>query len=218
MAAKKARASAGATVRILGVDPGTLFCGYGVVEVPAEQSAIRPRYVECGVIELESGAPLPARLHMLAGELREVIRELRPDELSLEAAFHGVNARSALLLGHARGVIMLLGAEASLPLGEYPPATVKRAVAGHGRAQKAEVQRVVSWLLGLRTPPSTDASDALAIALCHAYHRGAASLSKGVAKAASEQQAQVRAQVRARARVQSRSAIARAAGRSAPSS
>jgi crossover junction endodeoxyribonuclease RuvC len=176
MAAAKTRAQAGATVRILGIDPGTLFCGYGVVEVPAGRAAIRPRYVECGVIELEAGAPLPLRLQVLAGELREVIRELRPDELSLEAAFHGVNARSALLLGHARGVIMLLGAEAGLPLGEYPPATVKRAVAGHGRAQKGEVQRVVSWLLGLRTPPRTDAADALAIALCHAYHRGSAAL------------------------------------------
>lgn len=163
----------GSTIRILGIDPGTIACGYGVVEVPRERGAVKPRYIECGVIELDRHAALPLRLQVLASELREVIGELRPDELSLEAAFHGVNARSALLLGHARGVIMLLGAEAGLPLGEYPPATVKRSVAGHGRAQKAEVQRVISWLLGLRTPPRTDAADALAIALCHAYHRGA---------------------------------------------
>ncbi|MFO0574677.1 MAG: crossover junction endodeoxyribonuclease RuvC [Polyangia bacterium] len=180
------------TIRILGVDPGTVACGYGVVDVPGERAAMKPRYVECGVIELDAKSPLSSRLVTLAAELREVIDELRPDELSLEAAFHGVNARSALLLGHARGVIMLLGAEASLPIGEYPPATVKRAVAGHGRAQKTEVQRVVSWLFGLRTAPRTDAADALAIALCHAYHRASPTLR--VARSASQPRRSVASQ------------------------
>ena len=169
-------ARAARSIRILGIDPGTVACGYGVVDVPGARAATKPRYVECGVIELDAKSPLPARLCVLARELREIITELHPDELSLESAFHGVNARSALRLGHARGVIMLLGAEASLPIGEYPPATVKRAVAGHGRAQKADVQRVISWLFGLRTTPRTDAADALAIALCHAYHRASPTL------------------------------------------
>lgn len=163
------RAGSVRSVRILGIDPGTIACGYGVVEVTPGR---RPRYVECGVLELEERAALSHRLVQLARDLREILAELQPDEVALEAVFHGKNAQSALRLGHARGVAMLIAAEAELPLSEYPPATVKRAVAGHGRAQKAEVQRVVSWLCGLRTLPRTDAADALAIALCHGYHRG----------------------------------------------
>lgn len=160
-------------IRILGIDPGTLRCGYGVVEVSEVRAIAKPRYVECGVIELSGKLSLSERLRLLATDLREVLTELRPDEVSLEAAFHGVNAQSALRLGHARGVIMLLVAEAGLPLGEYPPATVKRSVAGHGRAGKEEVQRVVTWLCALQRAPRPDAADALAIALCHAFHREA---------------------------------------------
>ena len=160
-------------IRILGIDPGTLRCGYGVVEVSEVRAIAKPRYIECGVIELNGKLSLSERLRLLATDLREVLAELRPDEVSLEAAFHGVNAQSALRLGHARGVIMLLVAEAGLPLGEYPPATVKRAVAGHGRAGKQEVQRVVTWLCALQRAPRPDAADALAIALCHAFHREA---------------------------------------------
>ena len=160
-------------IRILGIDPGTLRCGYGVVEVSELRALAKPRYVECGVIELSGKLPLSERLRLLATDLREVLAELRPDEVSLEAAFHGVNAQSALRLGHARGVIMLLVAEAGLPLGEYPPATVKRSVAGHGRAGKQEVQRVVTWLCALQRAPRADAADALAIALYHAFHREA---------------------------------------------
>ncbi len=158
-------------VRILGVDPGTIHCGYGIVEVTGSVAFHRPHYIECGVIELDGRRALPARLRALASDLREVIGEFNPDEVALEAAFHGVNAQSALRLGHARGVIMLLAAEADLPLAEYAPTTVKRAVAGHGRAQKDEVQRLVSTLCRLQTPPRTDAADALAIAICHAQHR-----------------------------------------------
>lgn len=158
-------------IRILGIDPGTLRCGYGVVEVSATRALAKPKYVECGVIELSGKLSLSERLRLLASDLREVLTELKPDEVSLEAAFHGVNAQSALRLGHARGVIMLLVAEAGLPLGEYAPATVKRAVAGHGRAGKHEIQKVVTWLCALHKPPPADAADALAIALCHAFHR-----------------------------------------------
>jgi crossover junction endodeoxyribonuclease RuvC len=161
--------------RILGIDPGTLYCGYGIIEVTA-RAAAKPRYVECGVIELNGRLSLAARLRLLASDLREVLSELRPDEVALEAAFHGVNAQSALRLGHARGVIMLLVAEAGLPLGEYPPATVKKSVAGHGRATKEEIQRVVTWLCALKRAPRADAADALAIALCHAFHRSTPAL------------------------------------------
>lgn len=167
----------GCMTRILGVDPGTLHCGYAVVEVSAGPGAQKPRYIECGVIELPAQAPIEHRLKLLAADLREVIRELRPDELAIECAFAGKNVRSALLLGQARGAILLVGAEANLPCSEYPPATVKKTVCGNGRAQKSEVQRIVSWLCKLRTPPPTDASDAVAIALCHAFHAPSRSIS-----------------------------------------
>jgi crossover junction endodeoxyribonuclease RuvC len=159
------------SVRILGVDPGTIHCGYGVVEISGSAAFNRPRYLECGVIELDRRRTLPERLRALASDLREVIAELRPQEVALESVFHGVNIQSALRLGHARGVIMLLAAEADLPLAEYPPATVKRAVAGHGQAQKEQVQRMICVLCGLTTTPGPDAADALAIAICHAQHR-----------------------------------------------
>ena len=102
-----------APLRVLGVDPGTRLCGYGVVEVSPPG---RPRYVECGVLQLDAGLPLPKRLQQLALELREVVAELRPQVLALEAIFHGKNAQSALRLGYARGVIMLLAMEAGLAI------------------------------------------------------------------------------------------------------
>jgi crossover junction endodeoxyribonuclease RuvC len=153
-------------VRILGIDPGSRLCGYGVVDIAPGQ---KPRYVECGVLQLKETSPLPFRLRQLHDDLGEVIAELRPDEMSLEAIFHGKNAQSALRLGYARGVVMLLAEQRGLRLHEYPPATVKRAVAGNGRAAKEEVQRMVRWLCGLRHTPQADAADALALALCHAY-------------------------------------------------
>lgn len=158
-------------VRILGIDPGSIHCGYGVVEVSGPVTFSRPRYIECGVIELNARRGLPERLASLAGDLREILDEMAPQEVALEAAFHGKNAQSALRLGHARGVIMMLVAEAKIPLFEYAPAKVKRAVAGNGRAQKDEVQRIVSVLCSLKETPRTDAADALAIAICHAQYR-----------------------------------------------
>lgn len=172
--------AAPATVRILGIDPGTIHCGYGVIELARDSGAFsRPRYVECGVIELNPRGDLASRLRALAADMRDVIAEFGPHEVSLESVYHGVNAQSALRLGHARGVIMLIAAEADLPVFEYPPATVKRAVAGNGRAQKSEVSRIVSYLCALKTAPPLDASDALALALCHAQKRGRPTVSAG---------------------------------------
>ncbi|HMU40323.1 MAG TPA: crossover junction endodeoxyribonuclease RuvC [Pseudomonadota bacterium] len=158
-------------LRILGVDPGTLRCGYAVIEQQVSDRLAKPQYIECGVIELPSQESIETRLRLLAADLREVIEEFHPSELSIESAFSGVNVRSALLLGQARGVILLVGAEAGLGCAEYPPATIKKTVCGHGRATKQEVQKVVSWLCKLASPPPADAADAVAIALCHAFHR-----------------------------------------------
>lgn len=171
-------------LRILGIDPGTLRCGYAVVETDAGQTITQPRYIECGVIELPASASIAERLRLLASDLRDVIAEFSPTELAIESAFAGVNVRSALLLGQARGAILLVGAEAGLACHEYPPATVKKTVCGNGRAQKAEVQRVVSWLCKLATHPPTDAADAVAIALCHAFHQPARTLTAKANQAA----------------------------------
>ena len=157
-------------MRILGVDPGTRRCGYGVLDV----EGMELRYVECGVIEPPAKAPLAARLGELAVSLREVIVELRPGEVAVEEVFHGVDASAALRLGHARGVILAVAGEAGLPVVGYPPAKIKKAVTGRGAAGKPQVAGVVRSLLGLRRTPAPDAADALAAAICHAFHRSLA--------------------------------------------
>jgi crossover junction endodeoxyribonuclease RuvC len=153
-------------LRILGIDPGSRRCGYGVLE---RLGPGRIRYLECGVLETSATASLPTRLYDIGRGLREVIQELEPEVTAVEGVFHGKNARSALQLGHARGVALLAAAEASLAVFEYPPATVKRQVAGSGGATKQQVQKMVRTLLDLKRTPPIDASDALAVAICHAF-------------------------------------------------
>ena len=111
---------------------------------------------------------MPERLALIARTLEEIIDELTPDELALEKAYHGRNASSALKLGQARGAIMVVGSRRGLAVHEYAPARIKRSVAGNGRATKEQVQARVTMMCDLESTPSTDAADALAIALCHA--------------------------------------------------
>ncbi len=160
-----ARAGRGAAARILGIDPGTRMVGYGVVEA---RSVRHFHYLECGVIRPEPG-PMATRLGEVSALVEEVIEQHHPAVLALELAFHGRNAESALKLGQARGAIMVAATRHGLPVHEYAPAQVKRAVAGHGRASKEEIQRRVTLLCDLRAPPPVDAADALAIALCHLF-------------------------------------------------
>lgn len=150
--------------RILGIDPGSYLCGYGVIDIDA-----KPTYVECGVLRLTPKTSLSDRLLQLAKDLREIIEDLNPTEVALESIYHGLNAQSALKLGHARGVILFICAEKNLPIQEYAPTRVKKMIAGHGRATKQGIQKMVSMQCGLKTPPTPDAADALAIALCHAH-------------------------------------------------
>ena len=152
--------------RILGVDPGTLTVGYGLL---AWRAPGRFDYVECGVLKVDGRRALNWRLGELTSTLEEVIVELRPVELAIELAFHGKNAASALKLAEARGAFKVLAMRHRLAIFEYAPSRIKRAVVGKGRATKAEVQRRVSLLCGLNRTPSTDAADALAVALCHAH-------------------------------------------------
>lgn len=151
-------------MRIFGIDPGSDRTGYGCVETEGS----RHRIVTSGAIRTPAGASFPDKLLSIHTGLASLLSECRPDCVAIENVFFAVNARSALKLGHARGVAMLTAVQAGLPVFEYTPAEVKRAVVGYGRAEKQQVQHMVTLILGLAEPPTPfDASDALAIAICH---------------------------------------------------
>jgi crossover junction endodeoxyribonuclease RuvC len=155
-------------MRVLGIDCGTERTGYGVIE----SDGCEHRLVAAGVIRTHSAAPLAERLLAIARGLREVIGEHRPEAAAVEQVFHAVNAKTALKLAHVRGVALLAIAEAGLELGEYSPLEVKTSVVGYGRAEKRQVQMMVGSLTGLEKPlASEDASDAVAVAICHATTR-----------------------------------------------
>ncbi len=156
-------------VRVLGIDPGTRFLGWGVVERRGRAFVALGH----GVLAPHAKAPLATRLARIAAGLREVVREYAPTEAAIEEAFHGRDARAALKLGEARGAALVVVAEAGVEATGYANNVVKRAVAGAGRATKEQVQAMVVRLLGLRTAPEAlDASDALALAICHLLGRG----------------------------------------------
>jgi len=147
------------------VDPGTAATGYGVVEVAGPGVY---RLVECGVIRPERGATLPRRLHQIHEQLAGLLGRHRPDVLAVEEAFHARNARTTLVLGHARGVILLAGAAAGLAIAEYSPAEIKKTVTGRGQALKPQVGFMVAQLLRLAAVPRpADAADGCAVALTH---------------------------------------------------
>ncbi len=148
---------------VLGVDPGTRHCGWGVVSAAGTRLA----HVAHGVIDLDEKRSLSARLGALEAQLSEVIRAHRPIEAGVEGLFFAKDASAAAKLGHARGVVLLALHRAGVEMHEYPPATVKRAVAGNGRAEKAQVAMMVRAILGLSELLRADAADALAIAVTH---------------------------------------------------
>jgi crossover junction endodeoxyribonuclease RuvC len=157
-------------VRILGVDCGSRFTGYGIIETGLP----RHRLIVAGVVKTKTRDTFPERLLTIAQELRAVLAEYRPEEAAVEETFYSPNSSSSssLRLTHVRGAVLLVLAEAGLKVGEYPPARVKLAVTGNGRAEKVEVQSMVRILLNLSEPiASFDASDAVAVALCHAAMR-----------------------------------------------
>lgn len=160
----------GGRVRILGIDPGTLRLGYGVID---HHGPARARYVECGVISAPAREERTARLVTIGRGLREVLEELRPDAVAMEQAFYGKNVQATLALGEARGVALFVAADSGVPVVGYAPARVKQVVVGHGRASKQQIGYLVRALLALRRTPEPDAADALALALCHARHLGA---------------------------------------------
>jgi crossover junction endodeoxyribonuclease RuvC len=152
--------------RLLGIDCGSQATGYGVIESNGRSSSV----VASGVIRSRPSLSFPHRLIRISQALRELIGTYAPAEVAIEGVFHSVNARSALQLGHVRGVALLIAAESGLPIHEYSPLQIKSSVVGYGRAEKSQVQEMVKRLLRLDAPPPEDAADALAVALCHAHH------------------------------------------------
>ena len=147
----------------LGVDPGTAITGYGVVRLGERRDM---HLVECGVIRTRPRDPLPARLNEIFEGITEIIARLRPDAVAIEDVFYARNVRTTVTLGHARGVVLLAGERAGIPVHEFPPAAVKKAVVGAGAATKEQVQYMVARLLRLEAAPTpSDAADGVAAAL-----------------------------------------------------
>ena len=169
-------------MRILGIDPGLRVTGFGVIDVQGSHGL---RYVASGVIRIPPGALAP-RLKVIHDGIAEVIAAYRPTLAVAEIVFVNVNPQSTLLLGQARGAALTALVHANLPVAEYTALQMKKAVVGHGRAAKSQVQEMVRRLLRLPGVPSTDAADALACAICHAHAAamaraaGASALAAGV--------------------------------------
>jgi crossover junction endodeoxyribonuclease RuvC len=153
-------------VRVFGIDPGSTRTGYGCIESDGR----RHHLVLCGAIRPPDITAFPDRLAFIHRELATMLARCAPHCVAIENLFHASNVRSALKLGHARGVAMLAAVQAGVPVLEYTPAEVKRAVVGYGRAEKTQIQQMVKLLLGLeRAPEPHDAADALAVAICHLH-------------------------------------------------
>jgi crossover junction endodeoxyribonuclease RuvC len=169
-------------MRVLGIDCGGEYTGYGVVET---NSGGRLCCLTCGAIKLSPREALPRRLSRIFTQLGAIIAEHQPDQVAIEDVFYALNVKSALKLGQVRGVAMLAAAAAGLEVAEYSPLTIKSSVVGYGRAEKHQVQHMVIRLLELAEPPETmDASDALAIAICHLHTAGTLEKQRPVTKLA----------------------------------
>ena len=167
-------------MRVLGIDCGGEYTGYGVVEMyPSGKLCC----LTCGAIKLSTREALPSRLSRIFIHLGRIISEHHPDEVAIEDVFYALNVKSALKLGQVRGVAMLAAASAGLEVAEYSPLTIKSSVVGYGRAEKQQVQHMVTRLLDLAQPPEPmDASDALAIAICHLHTTGTLARQRAVAR------------------------------------
>src|SRR5215203_2760256 len=153
-------------MRIFGIDPGSERTGYGCID----SSGSRHVLVACGTLSAPPRTPFSERLLLIHSGLKTLLERHQPECVAVEDIFFARNVRSALKLGHARGIALLAASEAGLPVVEYAPAEIKRAVVGYGRAEKHQVQQMIKLLLGLDAVPSPhDAADALAVAICHVH-------------------------------------------------
>jgi crossover junction endodeoxyribonuclease RuvC len=161
-----------APIRIIGIDPGLRRTGWGVVICEAN----RLSYVACGSVITDDKASVPARLTQIFTELTRIVSTQQPDEAAVETTFVNRDPISALKLGQARGIALLVPAHAGLPVAEYAPNLVKKTIVGAGHAEKQQIRRMIGVLLPRAAPQSEDAADALAIAITHAHHRTSAAL------------------------------------------
>ena len=155
-------------IRIIGIDPGLRNTGWGVIE----QEGSRLSWVADGSVHSEADAPLAERLLQIHNQLLAVLCEFAPDEAAIEETFVNKDARATLKLGQARGVAMLAPVSLKISVAEYAPNVVKKSVVGAGHAEKAQVKHMVKLLLPRALMKTADSTDALAIAICHAHHRG----------------------------------------------
>jgi crossover junction endodeoxyribonuclease RuvC len=159
-------------IRILGLDPGLRRTGWGVIESAGNALS----FVGCGTVETSERAELAARLATLHRGLAEVLARFAPAEAAVEETFVNADSRGALKLGQARGIALLVPAQAGLTVAEYAPNLVKKSIVGAGRAEKSQVRMMIGVLLPKAVPETEDACDALAVAVCHAHHRSAPAL------------------------------------------
>ena len=169
-------------MRVLGIDPGSETTGWGVIDARPREQLL----VNYGVVRSSAGDRFAARLMKISNELEAVIARYKPDVCSIEETFYAVNVKTALKLGHVRGVALLAAERAGLEIYEYSPRLVKQTVVGYGAAEKHQVQEMVRILLKLQsTPQPHDAADALAIAICHIQHAGVAKRSAATSRLSS---------------------------------
>ncbi|MHB8853829.1 MAG: crossover junction endodeoxyribonuclease RuvC [Ignavibacteriaceae bacterium] len=151
---------------ILGVDPGTIFTGFGIIKHSKNNSIL----VKHGLIKLPSTIMLPLKLEIIYDELDKIIKIYKPDEFAIETAFYGKNVQSAMKIGYARGVSMLAAVHNNIPTSEYSPREIKKSIAGTGAASKEQVSYMIKKMLDLKVDKiKYDETDALAVALCHAF-------------------------------------------------
>lgn len=159
-------------MRILGIDPGYAILGYGIIDMTGNHFSV----VEYGSIITDSKMDMPSRLEMLYDGLNNIIEEYKPEEASIEELFFNSNAKTAILVGEARGVAVLACAKNNLNISEYTPLQIKQALVGYGRAEKKQVQAMVKSILNLEAVPKPDdTADALAAAICHGHSAGSRS-------------------------------------------
>ena len=165
-------------VRIIGIDPGLRNTGWGIIT----QEGSKLTYVADGAVHSDAGLPLAERLLQIHQQLMDILLAHEPDEAAVEETFVNTDARATLKLGQARGVVMLVPAMLNIPVAEYAPNTVKKTVVGAGHAEKDQVKHMVRLLLPRAQMKTADSTDALAIAICHAHHRGSQTLAKLLAR------------------------------------
>ena len=152
-------------IRVIGIDPGSRITGYGVVDT----DGFRHKYVSSGFIQIKADT-LADKLGIIFSEVSKIVSTWQPESMAIEQVFVKHNVDSALKLGQARGAAICAGVQAELPIGEYTPRAIKKAVVGSGAADKQQIQHMIQRLLGLDELPQSDEADALAIAICHAHH------------------------------------------------